>query len=523
MNIKKMHLYTVGILLLWGLTAQAQKEAYNWFYGAGQGITWNRTQTFQAIPTNAPNTTVPLKDIPTRYDPVEVRPRSYPMHTREGCFSLSDGDGNLLFYSSGSDVYNAEHTIMENATGLEGNFSSAQSGIILPYPEHKKKYIAVSIGVASRIGSFAYNVLDVSVGLGKLELPKNRQFTLPAGTQKKMFVESVMATKHANGIDYWIIAIARTGVAGNSKLVSWLVTKDGVSTTPVTSTIPRITISDNYNAYGYLKISPNAKHFALMIHERQNLLWGDFDNRTGLFSNMNDYYSLTGQSFSCYGGEFSPDSKYLYVSRYNAPSSRLVDVFEVEQLHRGNTTPIKFYTGLSATSNYYVGALQLGPDLRMYLTMSPRSPNLPNSYLYVFDQPNTPSETGVYALKNLSPGTGSGGDGAPGTRFGLPTFAASFFVDISGSATICVEEEAVYTLNSNAAYLEVDFDESEGPQTIRNTEELRHSFKKPGNYVIKISPLDPQGRPIPEEAKTVYTIVYSCYLPVNHNLKNMEY
>ena len=523
--MKKKHLYTVCILLLWGLSAQAQKEAYNWFYGAGQGITWNRTQTFDAIPTDAPNTTVPLKGIPTRYDPVEVRPNVYPMNTLEGCFTLSDGDGNLLFYSNGRDIYNAEHTTMENATGLEGNYSSAQSGIILPYPGHKKKYIAVTIGVTTDIENFAYSVLDVSVGLGKLELPKNRQFTLPAGTRKKMFVETVMATKHVNGIDYWIVAVARTGVAGTSKLVSWLVTKDGVSTTPVASTIPNLTLSDNYRAYGYLKISPNAKYFALMIHEGQNLLWGDFDNRTGLFSNMKDYFSLTGQSLSCYGGEFSPDSKYLYVGRYNAANNRLADVFEVEQLRRGNTTPIKFYTGLSATSNYYVGALQLGPDLRMYLTITPRISGLTASYLYVFDQPNKPSETRVYALKNLSPSTDSsaGNSGAPGSRLGLPTFAASFFVNISGSATICVGEEAVYSLNTNATYLEVDFGEGEGPQTIRTTEELRHSFKKPGNYVIKISPLDPQGRPIPEEAKTVYTIVYSCYLPVNHNLKNIEY
>ena len=519
--MKKIQLYLLGMLLLCGLSTQAQKEAYNWFYGSGQGITWNQTQTFNGIPINAPNTTVPLTGIPTRYDPVTVRPQMYPMSTREGVFSMSDGNGKLLFYSSGSTIYNANHVIMRNATGLEGNYSSAQSGIVLPFPRNRNKHLVISIGTSQTRG-FAYSVIDMAGdgGLGELA-EKNRPFTLPSGSLKWNFVESVMATKHANGVDYWVVAIERTGTAGTSKMVAWLVTQDGVSNTPVASIIPTVLMGPNHSAYGYLKMSPNGKYFALMMHEKNDFMWGEFNNRTGVFANIQSYTALTRNVIPTYGAEFSPNGKYLYVSS-GLISRVLVSVFDFEKLLRGDGTIIQSFE--SASNGYYAAAMQLGPDLRMYMTMSPPIVASPSpSILYMLDQPNEPLSTGMYMLKDLSPGYGKGDDGASGTRFGLPTFASSFFVDVEGTATLCVGEEAVYTINTNASRLEVDFDEGDGPIAINSSEELRHSFKKPGNYLIKIRPLNGQGQPIQEEIKTVYTIVYSCYLPVNHNLRNAEY
>lgn len=520
--IKNIQHYLLGILLLCGIPTQAQKEAYNWFYGSGQGITWNQTQTFNASPYDAPNTTVQLKGIPMRYESTTVRPQMYPLSTREGVFSMSDGKGKLLFYSSGSDIYNANHQIMKNATGLAGNKSSAQSGIVLPFPRNKNKYLVISIGTRTKLG-FAYSVIDMEGdgGLGEL-INKNLSFTLPLGALKRSFVESIMATKHANGVDYWIVAVERLNYRGKSKMVAWLVTEDGVSTTPVTSLIPNFLTGYGADMYGYLKMSHNGKYFALMAYEAGDLLWGEFNNSTGEFTNMQNYRELTGTTISAYGGEFSPDGKYLYVSEGNI-TNRLTTVFDFEKLLRGDTTVIRTFD--VAANPYYVGAIQLGPDFRMYMSMSPPSTTSSAypSTLYVFDKPNEPLTTGLYSLIGLSPGTGSGLDGVSGTRFGLPTFASSFFVEVEGTTTLCVEEEAVYTIGTNATRLEVDFDEGDGPQIINSRNELRHSFKKPGNYLIKIRPLNPGGIPIQEEIKTVYTVVYSCYLPVNHNLKNAEY
>lgn len=519
--MKKIQFYCSIVFTILSLSVYAQKEASNWFYGSGQGITWNRTQTMNLTPNDNPNISVSVSGIPTKYD---SRTEIYPMSTREGCFALSDTNGKLMFYSDGVTIYNANHYVLENGEGLEGHRSSAQSGIIIPYPGNRNKYVAVSIGIAGeRVPKFAYNILDSQAnnGLGRLELPKNRQFTLPQGVRKEYIVESLAATKHANGVDYWIIVISRSGL--NPKMISWLLTKDGISQSPVVSPITGLTMKNDERTYGYLKISPDGKHFALAMHEAHNLFWGEFNNRTGQFSNMKDYFSITNRYILCYGAEFSPDGNYFYLSA-GRQTGTLVYVFDFKELLRGNTAFLKTYDTPAFTRNYTPSALQLGPDFRLYLTMSePALSGDATSVLYMFDKPDEPLSTNVYALYNLSPGIGSGNDGGSGTRMGLPTFASSFFVRVEGTSTICVGEEAVYKITSNAQRLEIDFDEGDGPQIINNTSEVKHVFKKPGNYLIRLRPLNSQGVPIQDEIKTVYTTVYSCFLPVNHNLSNAEY
>lgn len=518
--MKKMYLFC-SIIFILSFSAYAQKEAYNWFYGYGQGITWNHTQTFEGIPIDAPNTRVTLSGIPTRYEPQNVRPEMYPIRAGEGCFSLSDESGKLLFYSDGMTIYNSNHEIMENGTNLSGNVSSAQSGIIIPYPNSRKKYVAVSIGV-SGAGSLSYNILDIEAnnGLGRLELPKKRLFTLPPGAQTRDFVESITATKHANGIDFWIVSIQRSGT--NSKMVAWLLTENGISSSPVTSAIPNISLMNNLDFYGYLKISPNGKFFSFLLKKEKNFVWGEFDNSTGRFTNIHDYYSLRRTTFDCYGGEFSANNQYLYISS-GTLSNKKVYAFDFFELLQLNTIPLRTYD--LPESVHTAGTLQLGPDYRMYMTMLVPSFNNArhSSLLYLFDTPNDPVNTKVYALENLSLRPDQGGGGVFGTMLGLPSFVSSFFMEAKGTSTICVGEEAIYTISTNAQRLEIDFDEGDAPIIINKVPELKHIFKKPGNYLIKIRPLNSAGIVIQEEVKTVYTTVYSCYLPVNHNLLNAEY
>ena len=52
----------------------------------------------------------------------------------EGCASISDNNGNLLFYTEGSSIWNRNHIIMPNGTGLKGEPSSTQTVLIIPKP-----------------------------------------------------------------------------------------------------------------------------------------------------------------------------------------------------------------------------------------------------------------------------------------------------------------------------------------------------------------------------------------------------
>ena len=52
----------------------------------------------------------------------------------EGCSSISDPAGNLLFYTDGITVFDSNHDIMPNGSGLFGGTSASNSAVIVPKP-----------------------------------------------------------------------------------------------------------------------------------------------------------------------------------------------------------------------------------------------------------------------------------------------------------------------------------------------------------------------------------------------------
>ena len=95
-------------LIIFCNAASAQKQANNWYFGDKAGITFNQG------------------------DPVALTDSE--MWSLEGCSTISDRDGNLMFYSNGMEVWDRTHNVMPNGSGLLGDISTTQSGIIVPYP-----------------------------------------------------------------------------------------------------------------------------------------------------------------------------------------------------------------------------------------------------------------------------------------------------------------------------------------------------------------------------------------------------
>jgi hypothetical protein len=52
--------------------------------------------------------------------------------TDEGTSVACDKNGQLLFYTDGVTVWNKNHQLMKNGTGLFGDFYAAQSAVIIP-------------------------------------------------------------------------------------------------------------------------------------------------------------------------------------------------------------------------------------------------------------------------------------------------------------------------------------------------------------------------------------------------------
>ena len=111
-----MKLKTITLL---GLTAfyccvNAQKQGNNWLFGYNAGVSWN---------TGVP---VSFTGGQTVCD--------------EGVGSISDAAGNLLFYTDGSTIWDKTNTPMPNGSGLLGNTSTSQDGMIVPYPGSPNLY-----------------------------------------------------------------------------------------------------------------------------------------------------------------------------------------------------------------------------------------------------------------------------------------------------------------------------------------------------------------------------------------------
>ncbi len=99
-------------------STKANKSFYNWYFGKNAGIDFNPIKTggtAQAI--------------------------SGSVSTMEGVSSISDKEGNLLFYSDGSTIYTSGNTEMQNGTGLFGSSSSTQTCLVVPRPSTNKYYV----------------------------------------------------------------------------------------------------------------------------------------------------------------------------------------------------------------------------------------------------------------------------------------------------------------------------------------------------------------------------------------------
>lgn len=495
-KMKKKIKISLMLCLLLVLPGYAQKQANNWYFGYKAGLTWNSTRSFTGTGFYGATGNKQLHDLP-------VDAPGSLINTNEGCFSLSDEKGNLLFYSDGITIWNRNHDIMTNGSGLTGHNSSTQSGIIIPYPGSKTKYIAICIGQytqatgspgSSGVGWLSYSVIDMELdgGLGAV-IPTEKNIRLtdfigPIG-------ESISSIRHANGRDFWITAPSR---AKNSYMNAWLATPNGiVANAPVISPFTPGTgkAPGDSPTSGYLKFTPDGKFFAWATSSTSQLHIGHFDTKTGKISNSRSF----NWSFA-YGVEFSNSGKYLYVRTSNTTGGTLsVSDFQ-SLLANGVTGSNTIYI-----PRIYAGSLQMGPDGRIYLGMSS------SKNMFVIENPEEMNNLRIYQLTRFTSGT---------CAIGLPTFSATWFAIDKFKSTICLDEEAVYTISSSTGQVKIDFGEGEGKQIVNVPEsgEIRHRFKKPGGYLVTV---ELYGA-IDMEPQTAYTTVYSCYLPVNHNLINIK-
>jgi len=219
-----MKRYTYILFLIISTTVHAQPQrTYHWYFGGGAGIDFSSGQA--------------------------VADTNGQVNTWDGCATMSDENGNLLFYTDGSTVWNRNHQIMPNGTGLMGHWSSHQNSLIVPKPKDPRIYYIFTTDAWENNfqNGLRYSVVDMSLdnGLGAVT---TKNILLVAQTH-----EQLAATYHANCKDIWVITHKRD----EEKFYAYLVTENGVSTTPVITEIGNAAELP-YGCSGF-KISPNGE------------------------------------------------------------------------------------------------------------------------------------------------------------------------------------------------------------------------------------------------------------------------
>jgi len=369
----------------------SQNEGNIWYFGTNAGLDFNG------------GTPVPLTNS--------------AMSTVEGCSSISDNNGNILFYTDGTTVYNANHVAMPNGTALSGNSSSTQSAIIVQDPGNPVLYYVFTVSAFGTTG-LNYSVVDMTLqaGLGDVTVLNS---PIVSNTTEK-----VTAVKHANGVDFWIITLLSPG-APTSGFHSYQLSPAGVNLTPVVSNLGQP------NNIGYLRSNLQGDRIAVAnaYGGGDEVQLYDFDDNTGLLSN-----ELSFSRTAAYGVEFSPNGNLLYVSCEN--STNTLYQYNLQAGTGTITDIVNSEVNLSdLNSTSAGGALQLGPDLKIYHS------RVTLSTLGVISDPDILGVGCNYNSTGQTLGTQT-------TLLGLPTFFNSIYNQSSTSNLNICAGDSVLLYNS---------------------------------------------------------------------------
>ena len=307
----------------------------------------------------------------------------------EGVATMSDANGNLLFYTNGITIYDRNHQPMVNGQGLQSHSSNTQAAFVVPFPGNPNQYFVITPG------PYYYSIVDMTLDNGNGAILPNAKNILITNDSS----EKVAGLQTSNRRDIWLITYS----SSPSKFNTYRITPSGLDTTPVISAFP---IASGH--YGYMKISPDETKIAMANFNNSFHLY-DFDAATGMVSNQK-VINFTLGGHGSYGIEFSPNSKLVYVADHRGFNS-------VVQFNIALATPeLIAASGVSLAANSQaLGALQLGPDNKIYLAKE-SSP-----FLGVINQPNVIGLGCSYVIDGV--------DLAGKTsNLGLPGFVASSLV-----------------------------------------------------------------------------------------------
>ncbi len=366
MQTMKKNIYILLILNLFIIfivdNCFAQKETYNWYFGNNAGISF-------------------LTD---DLEPVFLS--GSKMEQMEGVSTISDKNGNLLFYSDGVYVWNRQHSYISYGGGLKGNYSSSRSVIIIPRPRSNRYYYVFtidaferSLGISSDTNGLRYSVIDVLGDKYGAIIPDKYNIKLLDGA-----VEKMITINHANKIDVWLVTYNRK----NNSFYTYLINRNGINT-------PKITKLNELDSISLLdavfNLEYDFEHKKLINCSRASYSFEvyDFDNLTGEIDVANSLkipsfipHPNSGedstQFFIPYSAAISADGTKLYASCYR----KSILQYDISSKNIEEICKTRCVIADSLNGDGSFGSIRKGPNGKIYITCDT------SEYLSVINFPN---------------------------------------------------------------------------------------------------------------------------------------
>lgn len=334
----------------------SQGEANIWYFGLNAGLNFNGGSP--TVLTNG------------------------AMSTAEGCSSISDASGNLLFYTDGLSVWDKTHSVMPHGTGLLGDFSATQSSVIIKKPGSSSRYYIFTTNDGFKMftsprvykNPLCYSEVDMTAngGLGDIVITKKNIVLFDSTCEK------ITGVRHCNNTDVWVISHDY----GTNAFRTFKVTAAGVNSTPIKSYVGPTIDTGSYAFAGQLKAYTTGKKIAMSCITGIVSLF-NFNQSTGVLSN-GIVFNPSKMGGATYGAEFSPDGTKLYATTIYSPGL----VYQMD-LCAGNDSAIAESPILVATSpNSSLASLQLGPDNKIYAAHWDENIGGVIPYLGIINNPN---------------------------------------------------------------------------------------------------------------------------------------
>jgi gliding motility-associated-like protein len=455
------------LILIFCCRLFAQKEGNIWYFGEKAGLSFN---------SGSPSALLDGQLI-----------------TTEGCATISDKNGNLLFYTNGENVWNRQHQIMPNGTGLLGGYSSTQSSVIVPFPGNDSLYYIFTTAQDGDPYGFRYSVVNLKQGNGLGDVTTKNVLLL------SNVYEKVSAVRQSNCPNYWVV----TKKWDSDEYYAYQITSSGISS-PVISATGNFTGGSSHDSKGQLKFSPDGNKVAVaysISYDFVELM--DFNQLTGILSNPLKIIPNPprNESFSvgCYGVEFSPSSQLLYVGATYIMPPQLTTLY---QYNVSYSDPLQIIASKKLINNTEFNyGMQLGPDKKIYLA------TFNNNYLNVINNPDVEGINCGFVVHAVSLSGLS--------NVGLPALIQSFFKDPIIATGNCEFQNINFSIQNSSDISAVEWnfgDPLSGAGNISVSTTPLHIYTQQGTYKVRLIYLRTGGCFADTVYKQVYAGPFKLYL-----------